>query len=133
MKRVALMLSIACLTTAAQAEPLKLSGRFGYLSEYELVAEVARVGAPDAAGGARVYAGAMTVTHVGLCKHDGPERTAGQISLQIAEAGTTPRATATLHFGGRECRYAGPLAEKESGEMSCPGVDRLPFSLWPAD
>ena len=120
MRTILAVLLTALLGAAAQAQSLQLTGKFGYLGEYELSAQVAAQTA-----GAKDYAGPMTVTHVGLCTHDGPNQLEGRIKLQFAEAAVT----ATLAFDGRECTFHGPLSQTGTGEMVCPGV-AVPFSLW---
>jgi hypothetical protein len=103
---------------AAEAQSLILSGKFGYLSEYELTATLA-------ATGAQGYAGTMTVRHVGLCTHEGPPEVDGRITLKLADA----RVTAVLSFDGRECTFIGTLSEADFGELACPGA-AVPASLW---
>ena len=123
MRTAVLALLLAMLGLSARAEPLQLSGKFGYLSEFELSA---RLAAP--APNAKELSGPMTITHVGLCTHNGPPQQQGLIKLQIA--GPHAPVKATLVFDGHECTYRGPLSKTGSGEMDCPGISALPFSLW---
>jgi hypothetical protein len=123
MRIILLTIPLALLAVSAQAQSLQLAGKFGYLSEFELTATLNA----EAANGKREYSGAMTIVHVGLCKHDGPDRKTGTIRLQIADAA---RATATLQFDGRKCSFTGTLSENEVGEINCPDVRALPASLW---
>ena len=123
MRTAVLALLLAMLGVSARAEPLQLAGKFGYLSEFELSA---RLAAP--APNAKELSGPMTITHVGLCTHDGPQQQQGLIKLQIAGAGAPVKAT--LVFDGHECTYRGRLSQAAVGEMDCPGISALPFSLW---
>jgi hypothetical protein len=123
MRTAVFALLLAMPGVSARAEPLQLNGKFGYLSEYELSAQLA---APRP--NAKELSGPMTITHVGLCSHSGPQQQQGQIKLQLAGAGAPVKAT--LVFDGRECSYRGPLSKTGIGEMNCPGVEALPFSLW---
>lgn len=123
MRTAVLALLLVMLGASARAEPLQLSGKFGYLSEFELSAQLSTP-APNATE----LSGPMTITHVGLCTHDGPQQVQGQIRLRFAGANAPVKAT--LVFEGRECTYSGRLSQSAIGEMNCPGISTLPFSLW---
>ena len=45
----------------------------------------------------------MTVRHVGLCSHSGPNEMDGQIKLRFTDA--TSKIAATLWFDGHQCTY----------------------------
>jgi hypothetical protein len=124
MRAIAIALLVAMLGASAQAQSLQVKGKFGYLGEYELSANVVA----EAAEGKQEFSGPMIVRHVGLCTHDGPNQMDGQIRLQIAAA--SARVTATLLFDGRECTYSGRLSETDIGELTCPGASAIPSSLW---
>jgi hypothetical protein len=113
---------ISIASVPAKAQPVQVTGKFGYLSEYELTANFG-VGRPVANG---EYSGPMIVRHVGLCTHDGPNQEDGQIRLKLS--GT--RITGILSFGGRECYYRGKLSDSDVGEMNCPGAPAVPISIW---
>ena len=123
MRALALALLIAALVTHARAQSLEVKGKFGYLGEYELFATVS----PQSPGVQHRLIGPMTVRHVGLCTHNGPNESRGEITLQFIDA-TSP-VQATLAFDGRQCRYQGRMAENNIGELSCSG-DSVPFSIW---
>lgn len=118
---IAVIVAAVC-AHAAQAQPLQLTGKFGYLGEYEISANLA------ADPGARDYAGPLIVRHVGLCSHDGPQQMSGEITLHRANA--TAPVKATLLFDGRRCTFSGSLSETAIGELVCPGA-AVPASLWP--
>jgi hypothetical protein len=124
MRTYVLALLFAILSVSADAQSLQVNGKFGYLGEYELSADVVA----QASNGTMEFSGPMIVRHVGLCTHDGPDQKDGQIRLQFASA--TSRIKATLLFDGRECTYSGRLSETDVGEMNCPGAPALPFSMW---
>jgi hypothetical protein len=123
MRTAVFALLLTLFSVSAHAESLRLAGKFGYLSEFELSARLA-----TPASHATELSGPMTITHVGLCTHNGPQQVQGQIRLRFAGAGAPVKAT--LVFDGHECTYSGRLSETAIGEMSCPGTDALPFSLW---
>jgi hypothetical protein len=113
---------ISIASVPANAQPVQVTGKFGYLSEYELTANVA-ADKPVANG---EFSGPMIVRHVGLCTHDGPNQEDGKIRLKLSGA----RITGMLSFGGRECSYRGRLSETDVGEMNCPGAAAVPISIW---
>jgi hypothetical protein len=113
---------VSALGSQALAQPLQITGKFGYLGEYELSANL------TADSGARDYAGPLIVKHVGLCSHDGPPQMSGEITLHRTDAAAPVRAT--LLFDGRRCTFSGPLSETAVGELVCPGA-AVPASLWP--
>jgi hypothetical protein len=123
MRACLLALPILLLSPPALAQSLQLSGKFGYLSEYELSADVA---AQDAAGEPE-FSGPLIVKHVGVCTHDGPDQVEGTISLRFAKA--APQVKATLVFDGHECTFSGKLSETDDGELVCPNA-AVPFSMW---
>jgi len=115
------------MTPSALAQSLQIRGVVGYLSEYELTADVSRQSADEAA---QPLSGPLTVKHVGLCTHAGPNEMLGQ--LEIRFLGTSQKVQAKLSYEGRECTYDGPLSQSATGFMTCTNKLTLPLSLWVA-
>ena len=89
-------LMLALLDTPGHGQqPLQISGKFGFLGEYELSATVT----PDTVGSKQKFAGPMTVRHVGLGTHNGPNESRGEITLQVTDARTQIDATLTFAAG----------------------------------
>jgi hypothetical protein len=122
MRTCLLALLVALLGASAQAQSLQVKAKFGYLSEYELSANVAAQPSDH-----KSFSGPMIIRHVGICSHNGPNEEAGQISLRLADANS--RVSAMLVFDGHKCTFAGRLSKTEIGEMTCPG-SAVPFSMW---
>ena len=116
-------LPILLLGAPALAESLQLSGKFGYLGEYELSVDIP---VQDASGKTE-FSGPMTVKHVGVCTHDGPDEVEGKISLRFSDAAS--RVKAVLVFDGHECTFSGKLSKTNGGELVCPGA-AVPFAMW---
>ena len=114
---------IAMLNLSAQAQSLQIKGKFGYLGEYELFAVVA----PEAPDGNKEFSGPMSVKHVGLCQHSGPNESEGIIRLHFIAA--TSEVAATLSFDGHECTFRGEMLKTNVGKLVCSG-DALPINLW---
>ena len=115
-----LALSIASIfATPAAAETRQVVGYAGPLGEWELTAEVSE-------GAASEFSGPATMTHVGICTQDGPERKSGDIRLQISAS----RLNATLSLAGVECRYSASFSDAYKGHLSCPGLPPQPLTLW---
>jgi hypothetical protein len=123
MKAFALTFLMVVCSGSAQAQSLQLSGKFGFLGEYELAG---RLESHAIAAGAIEFLGPLTIRHVGLCTHDGPDEVEAKMRLQRID-GT--RVVATLSFEGKECTFRGQMSEGNVGELVCPG-EKLPFNIW---
>lgn len=122
-RSLALASFISFAGAAAHAQLLEVNGKFGYLGEYELSATVNA----QSLGGRQEFSGPMIVRHVGLCTHNGPNESQGEITLQFNNAKS--RVEATLAFDGQRCRYNGRMSEKDVGELFCSDT-AIPVSLW---
>jgi hypothetical protein len=109
---------------AADARSLQIHGVTGYLSEYDLSANVSG----DASNGVEELSGPLKIKHVGLCTHDGPSETLSTLKLEFVSASAP--VTATLNFDGHECSYRGYLSETYNGTLTCSGGLSLPLKLW---
>jgi len=117
----ALLATLGALTASATAEPREVIGYGGVLGEWELTANV-----DNSSRAAGELSGPITMTHVGICTQDGPERQRGEIRLQMSGA----RLNATLSLAGVECAYAARLSDAYRGQLTCPDRPALPLTLW---
>ena len=124
MRPVSFLLTLAILAVPAGAEPLQIHGTTGYAGEYELSGSVSE----QDLNGKREFSGPLTVRHVGLCTHDGPKETVGEIRFELAKSSSS--ITATLDFQGSKCAYKGVLSESYHGFMDCGREGSLPLKLW---
>ena len=124
MRTIALAFLLAILGTSGQAQPLQIDGKFGFLGEYEFSATITRV----ISGSERSFVGPMTIRHVGLCTHDGPNESRGEIAIQLID--TKERISAAFEFDGLQCTYSGKLSEHNVGELRCSDHMMIPFSIW---
>lgn len=108
----------------ARAEPLQIHGTTGYAGEYELSGSA--VG--QDLNGRKEFSGPLTVKHVGLCTHDGPKETVGEIRFELAKSSS--RVTATLDFDGSKCTYNGVFSESYHGFMDCGRGGSVPLRIW---
>ena len=123
MRPVSFLLTLS-IAVPAQAEPLQIHGTTGYLSEYELSGSVSE----RDMNGRKEFSGPLTVRHVGLCTHDGPQESVGEIRLELAEAPS--QVTATLDFDGNKCTYKGIFSASYQGYMDCGRERSVPLRLW---
>jgi hypothetical protein len=107
----------------APAQAAELAGKLGYISEWEVTAQVT---ARDSAG--REFAGPLTVRHVGLCTTGRPVEMTGEIRYRIA-GWPARRMDATLIIDGTECGFEGKLGQAYEGVLSCPQWRGVPLSL----
>jgi len=105
--------------TCAAAETRQLIGYAGLLGEWELAADVSETSAGE-------FSGPATMTHVGICTQDGPEKQSGDIRLRISAS----RLNATLTLAGIECTYNASFSDAYKGQMSCTGRPPQPLTLW---
>jgi hypothetical protein len=110
---------LSLVATSAAAETRQVIGYVGALGEWELIADVSE-------GSAGEFAGPATMTHVGLCTQDGPERKSGDIRLRVSGS----RLSATLALAGIECTYNANLSDAYKGQISCPDRPPQPLTLW---
>jgi len=108
----------------ARAESLQIHGTTGYASEYELISSVTE----QNLNGKREFSGPLTVKHIGLCTHDGPKETVGEIRFELAKSSS--RIIATLDFDGNKCTYKGVLSESYHGFMDCGRGGSVPLRIW---
>jgi hypothetical protein len=118
-----LLIALAALAAPAHARSLELVGNAGQLGEWELNATVTASGSDVSE-----FWGPLTMTHIGLCTQDGPERKTGEIRVQMS--GSPPRLRASLRVDGVECTYSATLSSSYSGLMSCPDRRAVPLILW---
>ena len=115
--------ALALLVAPAIAEP-KVFGYGGALGEWELTADVTE----KVSTRSRELRGAVTMTHIGLCTKDGPERRTGEISIEMT--GSASRLKATMLLDGAECSYTATLSDAYKGVMSCPDKPAMSLTLW---
>ncbi len=124
-KSCVFVLSVSALTAStADARSLQIHGVTGYLSEYDLNANVSG----EAFNGREELSGPLRIKHVGVCTHDGPVETVSDLKLEFVDMASP--VTATLNFDGHACSYRGHLSETEVGALICADGLRLPLRLW---
>jgi len=114
--------------TTASAQSLSVRGVAGYLSEWQLTAQLSQ-----ASAGAE-FAGPMSIKHVGLCTHDGPEEIITRLTLRTTEAKpwfakSRSEINATFVMDGAECTLTGSFAGTYRGAMDCASVKGIPVEI----
>ena len=120
MRRKLAIFTTSCMPAAG--EPLEIFGYAVVLGEWELTASV------TGNDGTKDFVGPLTVTHVGICTVDGPEKKKGEIRFQISQPAS--RMSATLLVDGVACTYSGRLSDFYTGVMNCPDGRALPLKIW---
>lgn len=108
----------------AHAGSAQVTGKLGYLSEWEVTAKVTE----RLAEGKKEFAGPLTVRHVGMCTTGRPAEMSGEIRYRIT-GWIKPRMTATLLLDGVECGFEGNLSDTYDGVMSCQQWRGVPVTL----
>jgi hypothetical protein len=107
---------------STQAGSIQVAGKLGYLSEWEISAEVT----PDARK--KEFSGPLTIRHTGVCTPGRTTEMLGEIRYQIT-GWVKSRMKATLLIEGIECGFEATLAETYDGVISCPLWRGVPLSL----
>ena len=124
MRAFCLAAVLGAIAAPASVQSLEVFGYAGVLGEWELTATVTE----NASRRTKDFSGPVTMTHVGLCTQDGPEKKTGEISLQLS--GSPSRLNATISVGGVSCSYSGRLSNFYTGMMTCPDRVSVPLKLW---
>lgn len=123
MRTLALATLLVLAPALAQAAPLQVSGKAGYLSEWEVTATANPEGT-----GAREFSGPLLVRHIGLCSPNGPVEKSGEIKLRMTGLSRST-VDATLTFGGQTCTFRAFRADTVEGTMDCPDTRGVPITL----
>jgi hypothetical protein len=101
-----------------------INGTLGYLSEWEVAAEVMET----RAAGKSVFSGPLKVKHIGVCTPGREVEMTGEIRFQIA-GWLTRRMTATLTIEGDHCTFEGKLSKGYEGVIDCQQWRGIPLRL----
>jgi hypothetical protein len=123
----ALFTLLLCINaSSAREQHLRIVGTAGYLSEWELNAEVA----PQPGGSGQAFSGSVRMKHVGLCTVNGPVEKSGKLTLQMNQSAGSSRLQAVLSLDdGDRCSYVGPWSGRSTGTMDCSGGKGIPLTL----
>lgn len=117
-------IALLALPSVAAAASLTVTGRAGYLSEWELSATAEE----RTVAGKKEFSGPLTLKHVGVCSANGPVEKTGEIHLRMSGL-FSPRLKATLKFEGVECTVSGTRSDIFDGDMNCSDARVVPLSL----
>jgi hypothetical protein len=124
MRNAAVALLIVAFVGPAQARSAEVSGKLGYLSEWEVTANVTE----NVSAGKREFSGPLIVKHVGVCAPGRPVEMSGEIRYRTT-GWMAPRMQGTLVIDGAECGFEAKLSETYNGVMSCEQWRGVPLSL----
>jgi hypothetical protein len=121
------MIVLVFTASTAQAQSLRVAGTAGYVSEWELNGDAIQT---VVSGATKEFVGPLTIKHVGLCSHDGPQEESGEIKFHISGSGSLYKIQATLLYLGTRCTYTGKLSNSSShGFMQCSDVAGIPLTI----
>ncbi len=116
---------LVVLAASASADDLRVEGAAGFLSEWRLGGRIEET----AVAARRRLSGSLTMEHVGLCTHDGPNEKVASIRIDAAGPRSASRIQGALVFDGAECKFSGILTDNYSGFMTCPNATGIPLSF----
>lgn len=120
-----LMAVVFATAQPAHARSLRVDGKSGYLSEWEVKAEVTGT----MSDGREEFSGPITLRHVGICTPNGAVEKSGTIRFHISKSLWSSQIQATLLIDGAQCTYKAKLSDGSSGFMDCPGGTAIPLTL----
>lgn len=118
------LIFVALLTVPAHAGDVAVTGRAGYLSEWEVTGKAHAT----TIGQRKEFAGPLVMKHVGLCTTNGPVEKSGEIRFHHAGL-LSSRIEGLLTFAGEQCTFSARAGATYEGVMQCPGTRGVPFSL----
>ena len=124
MRAFCLAVVLSAAAAPATAQSVEVFGYAGVLGEWELTATVTE----NVSRSTKDFSGPLTMTHVGLCTQDGPEKKTGEIRLRLS--GSPSLLKATILVAGVACSYSGRLSDFYTGMMTCPEREAIPLKLW---
>ncbi len=107
----------------ADAAGVQVTGRAGYLSEWELQASAQET----THALTRELSGLFTLTHTGLCSVKGPTVKSGEIHIRMSRLSSSVQASLTLD--GAQCSFVGSGSDRLEGILDCPDAHGVPLSL----
>lgn len=106
------------------AMPRELTGRFGYLGEWDVTATLAS--AKPGGTGPTEWSGTLKMKHNAIC---GPGETPEKVGhIRISVRGH--RYSARMELAGSACAFSGTLSESAHSFVSCGGERQIPLRLW---
>lgn len=120
MRAAILFLLALAWATPAQAETREVTGQYGVLGEWDLVASVTKRTADN-------WSGPVKLRHVGFCTQDGPEEKTGELQLRIDEV--SKRILVTLLVDGKSCTFSARHKQGYDGMIRCPDRRPVPMML----
>jgi hypothetical protein len=112
-------------TALIAPQTIRLEGQVGFVGEWALRATLDRAPASPADD---AFSGPLTMRHVGLCSHAGPEEVAGRATA--VSLGATRVTGLALTYGAESCVYSGPLTRGAGAFMRCKNGTEVPIRIW---
>ena len=124
MRSPALIVILLPLAGPAQAQSVQVTGKLGYLSEWEVKAKVTEA----VVAGKKEFSGPLTVRHIGICAPGHSVEMSGELRYHVI-GWIRPRMKATIVIDGVECGFDAALSQGYEGALSCPQWRGVPLSL----
>ncbi len=102
----------------------ELTGRFGYLGEWDVSATLTPDKAGDASGS--ILAGSLRMKHNAVCGPGETPEKSGHIRLSVRGQ----RYAAQMTLAGSTCLFSGVLSESAHSFIRCGSDAQIPLRLW---
>jgi hypothetical protein len=123
LSKALISLFLVLWASPARAGEVAVTGRLGYLSEWEITA-TAR---PTATGRRKEFTGPLVMKHVGVCMPNGSVEKSGEVRFWRTGL-LSSRIEGVLTFEDEQCSFEAQEATQE-GLMQCPHKGGVPLSL----
>ena len=114
---------ICASAPAALAQSHSVSGKVGYLQEWEMKASLAR----KVTSSGEDFSGPVTLRHVGLCSVNGVEEKSGTVRLTVPARGSAVEGT--LAMKDDNCRITASASKSFSGVLNCRDGQGVPINF----
>jgi hypothetical protein len=121
MRAIASAILLCVGAPAALAQSYAASGQIGYLQEWEIKGNLARITTRSGAD----YSGPVTLRHVGLCSANGIEEKPGVVQLKVSSS----RLEGTLAMDDDSCKIVASASPSYTGLLSCRNGQGVPISF----
>ena len=118
------IVALVLLPCSAEAADVTITGRAGYMSEWEVTARAQATTTRQRTE----FTGPLVMKHVGLCTINGPVEKSGEIRFRRVGF-IFSGIEATLTFGDEQCTFTATGGDTLDGIMQCPGTRGVPLSL----
>ncbi len=120
-----IIFGVTLLLGPANSRELQVMGTAGYLSEWQISANLSE----DTTNTGGELSGPVVMKHTGLCNVKDPVEKSGEMKAKISGWGPFHRIDLEMSFASAQCVYRGRFANGTNGFMDCSDARAVPLTL----